>query len=180
VSYRDPIIAATAILAILPLAGLQVCADESSAQIDEAKLEADEVIIGKIVFEKQDVFDLENPKENNALYRLLNQLHIVTKDATIEKQLLLKSGDRYSKRLSDESERILRANSYFYDASIGPKNRHDGTVDLHVNTRDVWTLQPALSISRTGGDNKTVVKLQESNLLGRGQRILVARSSNVD
>lgn len=179
-SCRDPIIAATTILAILPLAGLQVRADESPAQIDEAKLEADEVVIGKIVFEKQDVFDLENPKENNALYRLLNQLHIVTKDTTIEKQLLLKSGDRYSRRLSAESERILRANSYFYDVSITPKNRHDGTVDLHVNTRDVWTLQPALSISRTGGDNKTVVKLQESNLLGRGQRIFVAWSSDVD
>ena len=179
-SYRHPKIAATTLLAILQLASSGVRADESPAQIDAAKLEADEVIIGAIVFEKQDVFDLENPKENNALYRLLNRLHIVTKDSVIEKQLLLKSGDRYSKRLSDESERILRANSYFYDVSITPKNRQDGTVDLHVNTRDVWTLQPGFSISRSGGENKTGVKLEESNLFGRGQRIFVSQSSNVD
>ena len=179
-SYRHRKIAVATLLAILLPASSGLRADESPAEIDTAKLEADEVVIGAIVFEKQDIFDLENPKENNALYRLLNRLHIVTKDSVIDKQLLFKSGDRYSKRLSDESERILRTNSYFYDASITPKNRQDGTVDLHVNTRDVWTLRPGLSISRSGGETETAIKLEESNLLGRGQRIFVSQSSDVD
>jgi len=165
--------------ALLPVSS-SLCADEAPKEVDKAKLEAEQVAIGKIVFEKHDVFDLTNPKENNALYRLANRLHIMTKDNVIEKQLLLKPGDRYSMRLSDESERILRANNYFYDVSITPKMGQNGTVDLHVTTRDVWTLQPGFSFSRSGGDNKSQVKLAETNLFGRGQQISVARSSDID
>lgn len=153
---------------------------ETPAPLDPVRLEAEGVVIGNIVLDKQDVFDLSDPKENNALYRLANRLHIITKDSTIEKQLLFRPGDGYSKRLADETARILRGNTYFYDVSITPKNRQDGTVDLHINTRDVWTLRPGFSYSRSGGEDKTMVKLEELNLFGRGQRLLVSRSSNVD
>jgi len=155
-------------------------AEEAAAELDEARLEADGVVIGKIVLEKQDIFDLSDPRENNALYRLANRLHIITKDSVIEKQLLFKPGDLYSKRLADETARILRSNSYFYDASITPKNRQDGTVDLHVDTRDVWTLKPGISYSRSGGENKSSVNIEELNLFGRGQQIFVVRSKDVD
>jgi hypothetical protein len=155
-------------------------AGDAAEQPDPAKLEAEQVVIGAIVLEKHDVFDLSNPKENNALYRLANKLHIITKDAVIEKQLLFKPGDLYSKRLADETGRILRSNRYFYDVSITPKNHQDGTVDLHIDTRDVWTLKPGFSYSRKGGENKTSVNLEEQNLIGRGQQLTFARSSNVD
>jgi hypothetical protein len=123
--------------------------DDSS--IDVAQLEADATIVGNIVLLKNDVFDLSDERENNRLYRLVNKLHIITKDHVIEKQLLLKPGDLYSKRLSDESERILRRNRYLYDVAITPTAKHDGVVDLSVATRDVWTLKPSLSVSRNGG-----------------------------
>ncbi len=155
-------------------------AEETAAQLDEARLEAEQVVIGKVVLEKQDVFDLSNPKENNAVYRLANRLHIITKDSVIEKQLLFKPGDLYSKRLADETARILRRNSYFYDVSITPKNHKDGTVDLHVKTREVWTLKPGISYSRSGGENKTSVNLEELNLFGRGQQVIFVKSSDVD
>src|SRR6516162_7815429 len=48
-------------------------------------------------------------------------------------------GDRYNRRLIDESERILRADGYFYDAWIREISYHDKQVDLRVTTRDVWT-----------------------------------------
>jgi len=155
-------------------------AGETTAPLDPQKLEAKQVVIGNIVFVKQDVFDLSNPKENNALYRLANRLHIITKDSVIEKQLLFKPGDVYSKRLIEESERILRQNTYFYDASIAPANLKDGSVDLHVNTRDVWTLRPGFSISRSGGENDIMIKLEELNLFGRGQKLLLSKSRDVD
>lgn len=148
--------------------------------LDPARLEAEQVIIGEIIIDAEDIFDLSEPKENNFLYRLANRLHIITKDPVIEKQLLFKPGDPYSKRLSDESERILRENTYFYDVSITPQNRQDGSVDLLVNTRDVWTLKPGFSFSRTGGENKTSVNLEELNLFGRGQQLEFLRSSNID
>lgn len=155
-------------------------ADEQSEKLDEAQLEAEQVVIGTIVLEKQDVFDLSNPKENNRLYRLANRFHIITRDSVIEQQLLFKPGDVYSKRLVEETARILRRNSYFYDVSITPKNKRDGTVDVHVNTRDVWTLKPGFSFSRSGGENRSAVKLEELNLFGRGQQVLVAWSTDVD
>ena len=63
------------------------------------EFEAQGAIIGEIVFEKSNVFDLSDPKENKAFYRLANLIHVVTKDKVIEKQLLFKSGDPYSRRL---------------------------------------------------------------------------------
>lgn len=155
-------------------------ADPESGEIDPAALADSGVVIGAIVLDKKDVFDLSNPEENNWLYRLANRLHIVTKDHVIEKQLLIAPGDEYSQRLVDESARILRDNSYFYDVSIEPVNPVDGEVDLKVTTRDVWTLNPGVSISRKGGENKTVLDLEELNLLGRGQLIRVARSDDAD
>ena len=100
----------------------------------------------------------------------------MTRDSVIEQQLLFASGDEFSKRLVEETERILRRNTFFYDASITPVNREDGTVDLQVNTRDVWTLKPGFSLSRSGGENRTSVKLEELNLFGWGQQVRIARS----
>jgi len=148
--------------------------------LDPQRLEAEEVVIGDIILEKADVFDLSDPKENNALYRLANRFHIITRDSVIEQQLLFAPGEPFSKRRVEETERILRRNTYFYDASITPVNREDGTVDLQVNTRDVWTLKPGFSFSRSGGENRTLIKLEELNLFGWGQQVLVARSENED
>ncbi len=156
-------------------------ADENTPELlDPQRLESDQVVIGDIILVKQDVFDLSNPKENNAFYRLANRLHIITRDSVIKQQLLLASGDEFSKRLVEETERILRRNTFFYDASITPVNREDGTVDLQVDTRDVWTLKPGFSLSRSGGENRTSVKLEELNLFGWGQQVRIARSSDVD
>ena len=174
------IMTAAILLAALLLAGMPLHAQETEEKIDFAQLEAEKAVIGEIVLDKQDVFDLSNPKENNWIYRLANKWHIVTKDDVITKQMLLAPGDEYSKRLADESERILRRNTYFYDVSIKPINHTDGRVDLLVTTKDVWTLNPGFSISRKGGENKTVIDIEDLNLFGRGQLIRFARTDDVD
>ncbi len=147
---------------------------------DEETLVASGAVIGKIVIERENVFDLSIPKENNWLYRFANRVHLVTRDKIIRKQLLIASGDDYSKRLSDESERILRNNRYLYDADIVPISYENGVVDLEVTTRDTWSLLPAFSLSRSGGENKTRIGLVESNLLGNGQRIAFVSDKDVD
>jgi outer membrane protein assembly factor BamA len=147
---------------------------------DEETLVADAAEIGEIVIERENVFDPSNPKENNWLYRFANRVHIVTRDKVVRKQLLIASGDDYSKRLSDESERILRKNRYLYDVDIVPIRYENGVVDLEVKTRDLWSLMPELSWSRSGGENSTRFGLVESNLLGSGQRIAFLGDKNVD
>ena len=180
VTNKRSIITAAILLAALLLAGMPLRAQDGAENIDVAQLEAEKAVIGEIVLEKQDVFDLSNPKENNWIYRLANRWHIVTKDHVITKQILLEPGDEYSKRLADESARILRRNIYFYDVSIKPINHTDGKVDLLVTTKDVWTLSPGFSVSRKGGENKTTIDFEEVNLFGRGQLIRFARTDNVD
>ncbi len=147
---------------------------------DGAALEAAGAVIGTILYERQNVFDLSNPKEDNALFRLANRLHIVTRERVIRQQLLVRPGDAYSQRLIDESERLLRRNEFFYDARIRPIRYADGVVDLRVTTRDLWTLMPGLSISRSGGENRARVSLSETNLLGRGARVKLAYTDDVD
>jgi hypothetical protein len=174
--------------ALLSIFAVAAFADDNSTDeaeveeeiVDVAKLEADATVIGSILLVKTDVFDLADERENNFLYRFINKLHIITKDDVIEKQLLLKPGDLYSKRLSDETERNLRRNRYLYDVEITPLAPQDGVVDLRVATRDVWTLKPSLSLSRKGGENKTILGIHELNLLGRGQTVRVERIETVD
>jgi hypothetical protein len=147
---------------------------------DSQALEREGVVIGQIVLDISDVFDLSNPKENNSLYRLANRWHIITKDNVIQQQLLFKSGDAYSERLLDESARILRKSSYLYDATIKPLRLKDSIVDISVATRDVWSLGPDFSFARSGGENRIGFGLEENNLLGRGQTLRLQHEKDVD
>ncbi len=146
----------------------------------EAELEASGAMVGEILIDNQNIFNLEDPKDDVKLFRLADHLHSRTHKAIIRDQLLFRSGERYSRRLIDESERILRADSYFYDAWIRPVRYHDGKVDLRVTTRDVWTLNPGFNFGRSGGSNSTGVQLEELNLLGTGAGVKVAHTKDID
>ena len=137
-------------------------------------------VIKNITITNLDVFDLNIDAENNSLYRLLNRIHINTKKEVIQNQLLFESGDLYSRRLADETERLLRANRYLTSADIIVKNRLDGGIDLNVKTQDSWTLNPGFSFGRGGGHNKTSLSLREYNLLGNGTRIGIRYKSDID
>ena len=135
--------------------------------------------IGSIDIQVDDVFEAADSLA--APYRIANGLHMATRDATIADQLLFQSGDAYSRRLLDETARLLRERSYLNDAVVEPIRYHaDNSVDVRVKVHDVWTLSPGFSFGRSGGANSTRVKFEDGNFLGRGQRISLARSSDVD
>ncbi|MGH8266559.1 MAG: hypothetical protein ACRETS_04515 [Steroidobacteraceae bacterium] len=146
----------------------------------DEELEAAQAVIGDILIDNQNIFNLDDPADNIGLFRLANRLHIKTRARVIRSQLLFKPGERYSRRLLDETERILRADNYFYDAWIRPVKYHDGKVDVRVTTRDVWTLDPGFNFSRSGGTSSTGVQLQELNTLGTGTDISLIHETNVD
>jgi hypothetical protein len=146
----------------------------------DSELEASKAVVGEILIDNQNIFNLEDPKDDVWLFRAANHLHPKTRAHVIRKQLLFKPGDRYSRRLVDESERILRANSYFYDAWIRPVRYHDGKVDLRVTTRDVWTLNPGFNYSRSGGTNSVGIQLEELNFIGTGADVRLLHQTTVD
>jgi hypothetical protein len=146
----------------------------------DPELVAQGAVIGEIRILPENIFNLEDPRENNWLFRLANRLHIRTRPRVIARQLLFRTGDRYDPRLLAESERIIRSNWYFYDAWIRPVAFENGRVDIEVRTRDVWTLQPGFSLERKGGENTIKYALRETNLLGFGSEVGIASSSTPD
>ncbi|MGB5720381.1 MAG: POTRA domain-containing protein [Woeseiaceae bacterium] len=151
-----------------------------AAMLAPAMLEASGAVVGKVNIRSGSIFDLDDPDENKALFRLANRLHATTRPAVIQQQLLFEPGDRFSVQALEESERILRANRYIDKVAIQPVRNENGSVDINVETNDVWTLMPRLSLSRSGGTNKSAVGLKEQNLLGSGTAIEVMFKSDVD
>ena len=145
-----------------------------------AELESAGAVIGTVLVDNQNIFNLEDPKDDNWLFRLGNHLHPKTRAEVIRHQLLFRPGDHYNRHLIDESERILRADGYFYDAWIREVRYEDNHVDLRVTTRDVWTLNPGFNFSRSGGTNSVGVQLEDSNFLGSGASLKVFHTSTVD
>ena len=158
-----------------------VALPQAAAQLpNDAELERSGAVIGTIIIDNLNIFDLNDPQDDTKLFRLADHLHARTREQIIRWQLLFASGDKYSRRVLEESERLLRTASYFYDASVEPVAYHDGRVDVRVKTRDVWTLDPGFSYGRSGGANSTGFQLQELNAFGYGTAVTVGRKSNVD
>jgi hypothetical protein len=146
----------------------------------DEELEASDAVIGRIVLNIANIFNEADPREDKALYRLANRLHIKTREDTVRSQLLFKTGDPYSARVLAETERAVRAADYLHDARIRPFAYDGRNVDIIVETRDVWSLQPGIAYSRKGGENEASVELQEENLLGRGKDVSVSWSREIE
>jgi hypothetical protein len=136
--------------------------------------------IGAIHIVTENIFDPKRPGERRGLFRLVNRLHRTTRPEVIQHQLLFQSGDSFSPETVRESERMLRANRYLYEATIRPIAEDGQKVDLEVLTRDVWTLQGGINFRRAGGANSLAFDLEDENFLGTGKDIEVGRLSNVD
>ncbi|HTP39877.1 MAG TPA: hypothetical protein VMI92_09925 [Steroidobacteraceae bacterium] len=170
------------IAALLCLAALchEVRADQSSGLPAPSVLEAEHAHIGTITVRAAEIFDTADPKENNWLFRTANRLHVDTHESAIRAQLLFKSGDVYSRKLLDETERNMRQLDFLREPKIIEVAYHDGLVDLLVFTHDVWTLQPGVSFSRSGGSNRSSIEYADQNLFGRGKSLQFGRSSDVE
>jgi hypothetical protein len=170
-----------ALIATLILAGSAAGAQAPGTAVPAgAQLEAGGAVIRDIHFRIHNIFNPEDPHENKAIFRLANRLHIKTRESTVQARLLFKSGEKYSQRLIDETERHLRALDYLYDAEIFAVAYEAPYVDLVVVTRDVWTLQPGASYDRKGGENSSEFEIEEENLLGRGKNLAFSRIRDVE
>src|SRR5262245_58104074 len=137
--------------------------EESEVLPSFEELEALGAVIATIRVDPRDIFDLSDPRESSWPYRLANRLHVRTRPQTVARQLLFKTGERVSARTIAETERLLRGNRYLHDVEIRPVAYRDGVVDIEVITRDSWTLDPGLSIARSGGANSSRAYVNEKN-----------------
>ena len=163
-----------------PAAGAETRADAATAF--EAELERRGALIGSVNIMVENVFNLDDPAEDKSLYRFANSIHVTTRESVVESLLLFESGDRFVARVVDESARLLRHSGYVADASVRPTSYDEttNTVDIDVFVRDAWSLKPSIKFGRSGGANEYGFGLTEKNLTGRGKRLDINFSRDVE
>lgn len=131
-----------------------------------------------IVFNTLDIFDKNNPRENNSLYLFLNTLHVNTRPHVIRAQLLFDEGDMFDLSRVQESERILRKRPYLTNAYILPLNICDDQLDLMVVTQDAWALEPQISVSKESEGTQSGFAISDGNILGSGNSLTIGYEEN--
>ena len=145
------------------------CVDVSDN--DLAALSSD-VKIGQITFRRNNVFNLDE-KGIFWLHHFANYSHIITKEATVQDDLLFLTGAPLSLSELEETERLLRSRPYIRDASIRVSRycANNQTVDVLVETWDNWSLLPKIDFSSEGGETDYSIGIADDNLLGSGNQI---------
>ncbi|RYY74069.1 MAG: hypothetical protein EOO52_14445 [Gammaproteobacteria bacterium] len=134
--------------------------------------------IRNIRIQQINVFDENDPDENNRIYRTLNKLHITTREKVIESQLLFKSGDKISYKNVEETARNLRTRKYLTNAHVFPEKVCGDDVDVVVITQDAWVLEPQVSFSRQSSDNESGFAISDGNVFGTGNSFKIGYEEN--
>jgi hypothetical protein len=140
--------------------------------------------VGKVTIEQRQVFDegdttflrgvseFSRPIGHFAQWvgGLANDVHILTREEVIRRELLFKEGDPYDQRLVDESARHLRKLGIVGDVIITSDTLPNDRIDVTVKTHDRWTLSPTSSFEAGGGVRGFGIGVREENFLGGGQK----------
>jgi hypothetical protein len=127
--------------------------------------------------DRHDVFDIDDPSTSAWPYRLVDALHIVTREEFIRSLLLFRAGDRLDPMLLAESELILRGTGFLNPVSISAQPVPGGA-EVVVETHDQWTTGINLSFGMSGDRRSVSFGLWEDNLLGLGKSLLFDISSD--
>lgn len=145
-----------------------------------AELRQPSYITGDVRIVVQAIFDTDSPGQDHWLYQQANRWHRPTRDSVIRHAVLFRTGVVVNVAMLRESERILRANSYLYDARVIPRRLCGDRLDIDVVVRDVWTLTPTADFSRLGGKNEYGFGVLDTNLLGKGRALSLDFSKDTD
>ncbi|MFK7885547.1 MAG: POTRA domain-containing protein [Gammaproteobacteria bacterium] len=152
-----------------PLSEVDFAAPRPADLPSDQALQNEGAVIGRVLYERRGVF--ASTEDLSWVFATANKLHKTTRQSVIASQLLFAPGDVFDPRELQESERILRSNQFLFDAAVVPVAYENGRVDVKVTTRDLWSIEPALSWSRSGGENQVVIGIEDENFLGTGALI---------
>lgn len=136
--------------------------------------------ITRIRVVRRPIFDLNDPEQDNFLYRTLNTLNTPTWESALRAQLVFSEGDLYAPGLITESERVLRQREYLTAAWVGVTRVCGEEVEVSVLARDTWTLFPSVGGSRTGGENTTNLGISDPNFIGSGKSVGLSHTKDPD
>lgn len=122
--------------------------------------------IGDITIEREQIFE----PGGNWLERTANKTHMLTRDRVIRRDLLFESGDTLNPQLIVRNKQLIRSRGYIadIDVTVLPDALDSTRVNLHITTRDSWT------ITVDGGlysEGRTMLGLSDANIFGSGNKL---------
>lgn len=127
--------------------------------------------IVSVRIERHDVFDLDAPSTSAWPYRVVDALHVLTREGFIRSQLLFKAGDLLDPLRLAESEILLRGTGFLNPVTISARPVPGGA-EVVVETHDQWTTAVRASFGISGDRRYLGFGLSEDNLLGMGKSLL--------
>jgi hypothetical protein len=114
--------------------------------------------------------------------RILNALHVKTKERVIRRELLVEVGETYQPELVEESERNLRKFFILAVVRIIPvKGRSPDTTALLVVTKDLWSLRTNTEFQTVGSLLQYLrVRPTEQNFLGLNMQLALDFTLRLD
>ncbi|MEO8720518.1 MAG: hypothetical protein ABI297_01590 [Ginsengibacter sp.] len=106
----------------------------------------------------------------NGIVSLANNLHHLTKNGVIKKNLFFKKGETLKPFLMADNERYLRQLLYLQDADFFINRVASDSVDVIVEVKDVFSLGGAIN---TLGLKQTNIEFREDNFAGTGNAAVV-------
>ncbi|MCH8537660.1 MAG: BamA/TamA family outer membrane protein [Alkalimonas sp.] len=128
--------------------------------------------IRHILFETNNVFDLSEPG-TFWLHRFANSTHTITRENTLQQDLLFTEGTLLNYAELAETERLLRSRGYLREAHVYVSHycAESQQVDVTVRSFDNWSLLPKIDFKHEGGSTEYSLGIAEDNLLGSGNQI---------
>ena len=118
-----------------------------------AKPVAPGAVVTSVQINRENVFD--QVELERKLARIMNKLHITTREPVVARELLFKAGEPYDSTQAAESARNLRKLELFRDVTIDSV-RTDSGITARVTTRDSWSTQIYASFKSGGTRSRGV------------------------
>ncbi len=103
----------------------------------------------------------------NSFQRIANKTHSTTRQNTIRRFLLFKSGEKFNAHKVAATQAYLRDLDLFSNVSflITPSTEHPDKIDIHIVTNDRWSLGVDVSTPRI---NRLYTEIYDDNIFGLG------------
>jgi hypothetical protein len=134
-------------------------------------------VLAAVEIQRNEIFD---PDETHGwLPRLVNWLHIRTRESVIRREVLLTPGLPIDSALAEETARGLRGLGIFRSVQLDTAWTHSGPV-VRVLTKDAWSTQLDFGFRSTGNRVLYSLEVREGNLLGTGTNLEVQTRRDAD
>ncbi|MCK4301460.1 MAG: hypothetical protein KAW91_01730 [candidate division Zixibacteria bacterium] len=127
------------------------------------------LFVDSIVIDNRNIYDTENAKYGNFVFKTANALHWTTRKRVVRREVLLRVGEPYSQELAEETARNLRRCLTLYDAWVETSLLPNGHLLVRVVTIDQWSISGGFNVNREGNEVRYQIGVADKNLLGNNQ-----------